>query len=44
MLNCQFMVMQHLEVLLMFRVCSGSSVSAASLSTVETDFMRLLVG
>jgi hypothetical protein len=43
-LKCQFLTMQHLEVLLMLRVCSGSSIYAASLSTVETDFWKLLVG
>jgi hypothetical protein len=36
--------MQHLEVLLMIRVCSGSSVSATVVSTAETDFLKLLVG
>jgi len=43
-LKCQFPIMQHLEVLLMIRVCSGSIVSAASLSTMVTDFLKLLVG
>ena len=43
MLKCQFLIMQHLEGLLMIRVCTGSSVSVASLSTVETDFLKLLV-